>query len=465
MPILLQDTRFKILALALIYYLSGKISFIIFQQDSIVTLSAFAPEGFALAAALIFGRSILPGIFLGQFILAFDQQMPFTASLGIGLINMVEAYLAIWLFDYFHLDRRLKSLRDVFGLLLMILLVLQPFSALLGNTFLLFYSHIGMQSFLQDTFFWWSGNVMGQLLFTPMILVLYYDKESHKPLHYLFIIILFIAMNYLLQVTLEVDSISILLTMTLPVTIYLSTISLAYGSIASVTLASISLVLVHFHLGTFARGVSQVDGLIDLNFFMLSHITLALLVGTLFREKEEAIRTLKAMAHYDYLTGLPNRHLLREEIHHAVYLAHEYGEKSVVCFIDLDGFKKVNDQFGHHIGDDLLKAITKKLKTFTRSEDALLRIGGDEFLLIFNRVKSIDNLKKTLKEILDAIASIENINGHPIKVSLSIGVSCCPQTGTTVEALMGASDDAMYQAKERGKNCFVFAESCQATVS
>ncbi len=457
MNTLIRSDRFKVILMALIYYISGKISFVFFQQDSIVTLAAFAPEGFALAAALIYGHKILPGLFLGQLILALDSQIPFAASLGISAVNTAEAYIAIRLFNYFDLDRHLKTLKDVIGLLAMILLVLQPFSAILGNTILLFLGNLSSDSFLQDLFFWWFGNIMGQLLFAPMLLVLYYDRQPRKNYHFALIVLFFIVFNYLLQVTLQVDNVSILLTVTLPITIYLAMVNLSYASVASVVLTSVSLYFTHLHLGTFYGTTSQIDNIIDLNFFMLSHITLVLLIGTLFREKEDAIQKLKAMAHYDYLTGLPNRHLLREEIHHTVYLAHEYGEKSAVCFIDLDGFKAINDTLGHHIGDTLLKEIADRLRSFTHSEDALLRIGGDEFLLIFNRVASRDKLEHRLDEILASVASITNLEGYAVDITLSVGVAWCPASGTTVESLMNAADNAMYKAKKAGKNRYIYA--------
>jgi diguanylate cyclase (GGDEF)-like protein len=457
MSTFIKSNYFKVIIMAVIYYLSGKISFSIFQQDFIITVTAFAPEGFALAAALIYGRAILPGIFLGQLILALDSQIPFAASLGISAVNAAEAYIAIRLFDHFNLDRHLKTLRDVVGLLAMILLVLQPFSAILSNIILHFLGNLSSDSLWQNLFFWWFGNIMGQLLFAPMLLVLYYDRHTHKYYNFILIILVFIIFNYLLQVTLNVDNVSVLLIVTLPVTIYLSTISLSYASVASVVLASISLYLTHLHLGSFTGGASQIDNIIDLNFFMLSHIILVLLIGTLFREKEDAIRILKAMAHYDHLTGLPNRHLLREEIHHTVYLAHENGEKSAVCFIDLDGFKAINDTLGHHIGDTLLKEIADRLRSFTRSEDALLRIGGDEFLLIFNRITSPNELDRRLSEMLTDIASITNLEGYNINTSLSVGVAWCPASGTTVESLMNAADNAMYQAKKAGRNRYVYA--------
>ncbi|HHO65617.1 MAG TPA: GGDEF domain-containing protein [Epsilonproteobacteria bacterium] len=216
--------------------------------------------------------------------------------------------------------------------------------------------------------------------------------------------------------------------------------------------------MVHLGIGTFAHSFSEVDNVINLNFYILSHVIMVLLIGVLFREKEDAISHLKSMAHYDYLTGLPNRHLLREKIHHTVYLAHETHCENAICFIDLDGFKAINDTYGHHAGDQLLKEVVYKLRTFTYGDDELLRLGGDEFLIIFNQVGNIDAFKGKLDAILDAVSSIERVDSYKINISLSMGISWCPRHGTDVKPLMEAADNAMYEAKRRGKNQYVFAD-------
>jgi diguanylate cyclase (GGDEF)-like protein len=445
--------------MAIVYYVTGKISLSIFQQDSIITLAAFAPEGFALAGALIYGRSILPGIFLGQLLLAASSDLSLPAALGISVGNTLEAYLAIVLLGKFHFNRRLGTVKDILKLFGSILFILQPLSAVLGNGTLLLLGHVDPSSFIQDFFFWWFGNVMGQLLFTPMLLLLYNDR-NFRHLSFLFLDALFIlSLNYFLQVVLKVDNVSILLLSTLPVTLYLATTSLAYASTVSVLLAVESLILTHMHIGAFSGGTSEIDNIINLNFFILSHIILVLLVGTLFREKNQAIQALRSMAHYDFLTGLPNRHLLRERIHHSAYLAQQNDRKSAICFIDLDGFKAINDTYGHHTGDMLLKEVAERIKTLIRLEDDLLRIGGDEFLLILNKIRNKNELENLIISLLEAITSITHIEGHTISISLSVGVSFCPDNGTTVKALMEAADNAMYEAKKAGKNRFVYASS------
>lgn len=454
-----KNLLLKPLLMTLVYYLSGKVIFEFFHPDTIVTITPFAPEGIALAGALIFGWRIIPGIVAGQFLLAADMGLSPALALGIGLINGAEAYLAILLFRYLGLERRLLTLRDVVGLVVLILFVLQPFSAVAGNALLFFGGDEPIGSFWRNVFSWWFGNVMGQLLLTPLLLLLYRDRHTLRWRRFLAVFLFFSGLSWLLEIVLSVDSVIVLLMVTLPLTLALVTVDLVYAMFAAFVLTVSNLCLAHIGEGTFVHGREGWHGVLDLNYFMLNHILLVLFFGTLYKEKEEAIRRLRSMAHFDYLTGLPNRYLLREEIHHTVYLAHEKGAKGAICYFDLDGFKQVNDTMGHHVGDGVLKEVVRRLERFTRSEDTLLRIGGDEFLVIFNRIESRRELEEKLEKMLAAVAETIHVEGYEIRLSFSVGVAWCPDHGTRVEDLMGAADEAMYLAKKRGKNCFVFAGS------
>jgi len=446
------------LLMALLYYVSGLISLSVFNENALITLSAFFPEGFALAAVLLFGKRMLSGIFLGQFILALSLGFSFSVGLEIGLSNTLEAYIAYTLFNRFKLHTSLANLKDVFGLLAMIILLLQPFSAILGNTILYLNGILQPEAFTHSLFYWWIGNVLGQILLTPMLLILYHERHKLNIKEIVLLIAVTLLVNYIVQITFEVKNVSLLLIITLPMTIYLSTRNLLYASISSVVLASISLYFAHHGIGTFSHTESMVDNLLDLNYFMFSHILLVLLVGVLFQEKEAAIQSLKNMAHYDYLTGLPNRHILREEIHHTVALAEEYQAIGAVCFIDLDNFKPINDDYGHLAGDETLKEVTRRLKRFVETKDSLLRIGGDEFLIILNRIESKEAVKKQLDALVESMHEPICYGSKTFHISFSIGVSFCPEDGNTVKALMEKADKAMYCAKERGKNQVCFAD-------
>jgi diguanylate cyclase (GGDEF)-like protein len=453
----LQKDIFRVLLMTLTYYLTGQLSFTIFSQDNIITMTPFAPEGFALAGVLIYGVRILPGIFFGQLILALYNGLGVDTSLAISVVNTLEAFIAYRLFTWLKVDHTLSHNKDILLLLAIVLFVLQPFSALFGNMSLSYFQNGALDLSVENLFFWWLGNVMGQLLFAPMILILYHNKKTIHIPYLLGVFLFFIVLNYLLQITFGIENVSLLLMFTLPTTIYLSIFNLSYASVSSVILASFSLYFTHLNIGTFTKENNPIDNIIDLNFFMLSHILLVLIIGVLFREKEEAIQQLESMAHYDHLTGLPNRHLLHPEIHNAIYLSDQSKKISAICFIDLDGFKGVNDTLGHHIGDLVLKETVKRVEPFLKEEDTLLRLGGDEFLLILNLIDSKEALIQHLEAVRVAGATPMEIEGNPIQVSFSMGVALYPQEGKEIDALIEASDKAMYQAKAQGKNRFVFA--------
>ena len=451
------------IVLAILYLLSGKISFAFFQQDLIVTLTVFIPEGIALAAVLIYGQRIIPGIFFGQLLLALSSGVSFSPALGISIGNALEAFIAYRLFYYFKLDKSLSHFRDLMGLFLLIFLILQPFSAFLGNSILLAFHTEQESEFLNNLFFWWFGNSVGQLFISPMLLLLYHHKQKEgvlkQLLHYTLVAIIFILLNYFLQIALEIHNTSLLLIATLPLTIYLATINLPYATIATFSLVGSSFYFFHLHQGTFFLAEADIDQLINLNFFALSHILLVLIIGVLFHEKEAAITSLRSLAHYDALTGLPNRYLLQSEIQESLYLFERFSKKSVICFMDIDNFKTVNDNYGHAVGDKLLQEFTKHTKQVIRLTDTLLRLGGDEFILILRDVDK-EATKQLLTRIMDSVHRIKKIDHNKIAVSLSIGVASCPADGTTVQELINAADSAMYQVKQSGKNGMAFSKSC-----
>jgi len=357
------------LLMALLYNITGLISATLLSQNSIVIVSAFIPEGIALAGALIYGYRVLPGIFLGQLLLAQFEWSNSLASILVATINTLEAYVGYRLFYKLELNRELHHLKDIVGLVILSALILQPIAALLNNYILSITNIITSDMIWSHTILWWTGNIMGQILITPMLLLIYANKNNLKYNYILLAILAPLAYNYLLQTYFTINNVSLLLLLTLPIGIYVAIKNITYGVIISVALAIGYTYLTHLDIGTFSQDQSPIDNIINLNYFILSHILLTLLIGILFRDKEQAINDLKSMAHYDYLTGLPNRHLLREKIQHAVIMASDYHQKSAICYIDLDGFKQVNDIYGHHIGDETLKTVVKRVKLHMKPQD------------------------------------------------------------------------------------------------
>ncbi|WP_114417994.1 diguanylate cyclase domain-containing protein [Marinospirillum perlucidum] len=169
---------------------------------------------------------------------------------------------------------------------------------------------------------------------------------------------------------------------------------------------------------------------------------------------KEHQRHLEILAHYDALTQLPNRTLLTDRLELARAQCQRRRESLAVGFIDLDGFKAVNDSHSHALGDQLLVAITRRFSQLLRDSDTLARLGGDEFILILTDLKQPQDYQRVLDRLLQAAAEPLNLNGQKVQISASIGVTLYPQDHGTTDELIRHADLAMYTAKQAGKNCY-----------
>jgi diguanylate cyclase (GGDEF)-like protein len=173
-------------------------------------------------------------------------------------------------------------------------------------------------------------------------------------------------------------------------------------------------------------------------------------------ERQQAEERIRYMAHYDVLTGLPNRVLLQDRIQQAVIQAQRNETRMAVLFIDLDFFKHVNDSLGHHVGDRLLQLVAVRLQRCLREGDSVGRLGGDEFVLSLSSISSSNGAAVAAQKVLEVLDDTFVVNGHELPMSGSIGISVYPDNGTDVETLMRAADTAMYHAKEKGRRNFRF---------
>jgi diguanylate cyclase (GGDEF)-like protein len=174
-------------------------------------------------------------------------------------------------------------------------------------------------------------------------------------------------------------------------------------------------------------------------------------------ERKLTEQHIRHIAHHDDLTGLPNRSLIRDRLDQAILHAQRRERSVAVAFIDLDGFKLVNDGLGHNAGDELLKVVGKRMQECLRREDTLGRFGGDEFVVIL--ADQSDNpltLAPVLEKIRQAVHEPILLDGQEVQVSCSMGVVMYPRDGGDPNTLMMNADAAMYRAKEMGKNVFQF---------
>jgi diguanylate cyclase (GGDEF)-like protein/PAS domain S-box-containing protein len=161
---------------------------------------------------------------------------------------------------------------------------------------------------------------------------------------------------------------------------------------------------------------------------------------------------LDHLAHHDQLTGLPNRLFLAAHLPGAIEDAQRRGSMLAVLFLDLDRFKHINDSRGHETGDKLLKAVALRIRRTTRADDIVVRMGGDEFIVVLKTVSTAEEINEAASRITEALAAPVLIDGRPLVTTASIGVSLFPRDGTTMGELLRQSDTAMYQAKDRGRN-------------
>jgi diguanylate cyclase (GGDEF)-like protein/PAS domain S-box-containing protein len=165
---------------------------------------------------------------------------------------------------------------------------------------------------------------------------------------------------------------------------------------------------------------------------------------------------LHRLAFYDPLTGLANRQLFRDRLNHVIHRSKRNQESAALMFLDLDGFKRINDTLGHDAGDELLKLVAQWLAGCVRDDDSVARLGGDEFVVLLSRVSSPDAAAKVAETILRRLCQRVRLNDHEVGVTVSIGITMVPQDSEDSGTLMKYADLAMYRAKEKGRNAYQF---------
>lgn len=179
-------------------------------------------------------------------------------------------------------------------------------------------------------------------------------------------------------------------------------------------------------------------------------------VFTDITDRKQQQEHLESLAHFDPLTHLPNRTLLGDRLTQALAHAQRKQNWLAVCFIDLDGFKAVNDTHGHEAGDDLLTIVARRLVEGIRAEDTAARLGGDEFVVLLGGVTREAECAETVARLLQSVRQTITVNGHQVQVGASMGIAIYPRDGNDAETLLRHADQAMYQAKQSGRNRWVF---------
>lgn len=173
-------------------------------------------------------------------------------------------------------------------------------------------------------------------------------------------------------------------------------------------------------------------------------------------QRKETEERLLYLANYDSLTGLPNRTMFRDCLRRAVARAQRNDTRVALLFLDLDRFKNINDSLGHHVGDQLLKGVAKRLQKHAREGDTVARLGGDEFTVILEGVREPEDAAAVARKILELMEPPFKLDGHDIVVSTSIGITIFPDDAGDMRSLLKNADTAMYRTKEKGRNSYHF---------
>ncbi|MBI5431150.1 MAG: GGDEF domain-containing protein [Nitrosomonadales bacterium] len=174
-------------------------------------------------------------------------------------------------------------------------------------------------------------------------------------------------------------------------------------------------------------------------------------------ERKSAEQRIEQLAHFDALTDLPNRTLFFDRLDQAVARARRYKQKFAILYLDLDGFKQINDEYGHQVGDSVLRMVAERLTESARDMDTVARIGGDEFIFILNNIGHQDNVARVAAKVYGSLSRPFVINGNACTIGCSIGISIFPDDTESQETLVKLADDAMYISKKAGKNSYRFA--------
>ena len=468
----------KVAGIALAYFGAAQLGLALAHGPSTAS-AVWPPAGIALAALVVFGMRLWPGVLLGALLAEATSGVPLATALGITAGNTLEALIACWLLlRVARLRPSLDRVRDVLALTLAGALSTMV-GATVGFTSLWLSGIVPFAAVGNVWSVWWLGDIGGVLIVAPFLLVLAAWRRR-RPRRRDVAEAIGLCAALAVVCLLAFSASPGLEYLVFPVLIWAALRFQALGAAAtSLFAAGVSVSFAAHGVGPFAADTTG-EGVLASQLFntvtslgglMLAAVVSerATAVGRLreahaeledkVRERTAALATanehLLALATHDGLTGLPNRVLFFDLLDHAVALARRQEWEVTVLFIDVDDLKSINDRFGHHVGDDLLIETARRLREAVRESDTVARLGGDEFAVLLSgsisELEVVDTAERVLEHLRRPFPSVAT----QLRPSASIGIAALPADDELcAQECVKRADAAMYLAKAGGGGRF-----------
>lgn len=447
--------------LALAYFLTARAGLDLSLTG--YSLELFRPaSGLALAALLVFGRQLWPGVLAGALMANMITPLPLGAVAGISLGAAGQAWLGAYLLQrHTSFNVYLHNVADIFRMVLWGAGVSAFIGAANGTLWLAMLSVISWQQYSSTFTVAWMGEMLGIMLLTPVLISgLRPSPFEWTPRMRMLAALLAAALIGLCWVIFTGFGVAImghqphsylLFPLVVCAALYLD---FRVVSLALLTVYFASFLSFNNGTGIFSGSSLVEAGNVWLYNMLLSMVGLAVLMVKEQRNYAHKVKfeqNIHSLSNYDLLTGLPNRSLLQDRFRQLLAAAHRDNQQFAVLNLDLDRFKHINNSMGHAVGDKLLQCVAARLQKCIREVDTLSRTGGDEFIILLREtdaegaIRVADRLMKSLKPPC-------NIDLMKISVQASIGISMYPNSADDAGTLIQHANMAMYRAKEEGRN-------------
>ena len=446
--------------LAAAYFAAAKLSLLAAIPPGYAT-AVWPPSGIALAAMLLLGPRVWPGIWLGATLVNITVQDSFIAAALMGTGNTLEALTgAVLVWRYLDLPREFKRGQDVLTFL-GIAGLSATVAATVASIPLTVVHALQWRDLYWNWWTWWQGDTMGIILVTPLILSwcgreqqIWSPRKIAEGASLLAGLLL--TSQLIFSDIGALDHLSTPLAFLVLPLIMWAAIRFRQREVTTVTAAVCALAIAFTIQGSGPFAVESLNvSLLFLMAFMSTVAVTGLVLNAVVRERARitaslngALRELREQAITDSLTGLYNRRFLEDYLLRELARAGRSHVPVAVIMLDLDYFKRVNDEHGHAAGDTVLEAIGSSLKRYVRASDVACRYGGEEFMLVLPET----TLRAAQRKAESIRVDIERARDALFGVTASFGVAMFPDHGADAGALMRAADSALYEAKQAGRN-------------